>query len=160
MILFAARPCVRAPIIGIPPATLASKATQRLYFLAQSKTSLPCVASKALLAVTMCLPEARESKMAFLVQVVPPASSTTTSREGSFTTSSQWEVIIESGILISLGFEGSRTAILVSSRGLPAFFASLSCCSNSNLATPVPTTPKPIIPIFKEEAGICIIQSS
>ena len=52
----AARPSRSALMIGMPPATEASKATITPFFCAASKISLPCVASSALFAVTTCLP--------------------------------------------------------------------------------------------------------
>ena len=52
----AARPSRSALMIGMPPATEASKATITPFFCAAVKISLPCVASSALLAVTTCLP--------------------------------------------------------------------------------------------------------
>ena len=57
-IWLAARLCARAAMIGTPPATLASKAMARPCRRAASKTSAPCWASSALLAVTTSLPAA------------------------------------------------------------------------------------------------------
>jgi 23S rRNA (adenine2030-N6)-methyltransferase len=49
-------PSRRALMMGMPPATAASKATMTPFFWAAAKISLPCTASRALLAVTTCLP--------------------------------------------------------------------------------------------------------
>ena len=58
VIWLAARLSARARMIGMPPATLASKPTARSCRRAASNTSGPCSASSALLAVTTCLPAA------------------------------------------------------------------------------------------------------
>ncbi len=52
----AVRPSRSALMMGMPPATAASKATMTPFFCAAAKISLPCTASSALLAVTTCLP--------------------------------------------------------------------------------------------------------
>ena len=52
----AVKPSRNALMMGMPPATAASKATITRIFCAAAKISLPCVASSALLAVTTCLP--------------------------------------------------------------------------------------------------------
>ena len=61
-IWLAARHWDRAAMMGTPPATLASKAMARPCRRAASKTSAPCVASSALLAVTTSLPAASRSQ--------------------------------------------------------------------------------------------------
>ena len=52
----AVRPSRSALMIGMPPATAASKATMTPFFCAAAKISVPCEASSALFAVTTCLP--------------------------------------------------------------------------------------------------------
>ena len=54
----AVRPSRSALMMGMPPATAASKATTTPRSRAAAKISLPCTASSALLAVTTCLPAA------------------------------------------------------------------------------------------------------
>ena len=54
----AVRPSRSALMIGMPPATAASKATITPLSCAAAKISVPCTASSALLAVTTCLPAA------------------------------------------------------------------------------------------------------
>ncbi len=54
----AVRPSRSALMIGMPPATAASKATTTPFSRAAAKISVPCTASSALLAVTTCLPAA------------------------------------------------------------------------------------------------------
>jgi hypothetical protein len=56
--LLAVRPSRSALMMGMPPATAASKATITPLAWAAAKISVPCTASNALLAVTTCLPAA------------------------------------------------------------------------------------------------------
>ena len=70
-------------MIGMPPATAASKATITPLAWAAAKISLPCFASSALLAVTTCLPLAMAASTSSLARVSPPISSTTMSMSGS-----------------------------------------------------------------------------
>ena len=79
----AVRPSRRALMIGMPPATAASKPIITPFLCAAAKISLPCTASKALLAVTTCLPAAMASSTSVLATPVPPISSTTMSIAGS-----------------------------------------------------------------------------
>src|SRR5262245_3367987 len=83
----AARPSRTALMIGMPPATEASKPTITPAFCAALKIWLPCLASSALLAVTTCLPFAIASSTSCFATVYPPISSTTMSMSGALTTS-------------------------------------------------------------------------
>ena len=74
-IRLAVRPSRSALMIGMPPATAASKATMTLCSLAAAKISLPWTASSALLAVTTCLPWAIASSTRSRAMPVPPISS-------------------------------------------------------------------------------------
>ena len=71
-IWLAARATPSAWTIGMPPPTLASKATARPNCRAWAKTSGPCSASSALLAVTTSLPAARASRIRSQGRVGPP----------------------------------------------------------------------------------------
>ena len=62
-------------MIGMPPATAASKAMMTCCLLAAAKISLPYTASSALLAVTTCLPWAIASSTSSRAISVPPISS-------------------------------------------------------------------------------------
>ena len=126
------------PIIGMPPATAASYKTVTLFSFAREKISSPNFANNSLLAVTMCF--------LFLIAVfktskqgsTPPATSTTTSISGSFAISKGSSVIYWT--LTSLFLFLFLTA---------AFKIFIFSNLDKALTTPVPTTPSPIIPIFK-----------
>src|SRR5947209_867883 len=74
-------------MMGIPPATAASKARSTPVCSASSKSSLPRVASNSLLAVTTERPEARALRMRLRAGSMPPMTSTTILTSGSSTTS-------------------------------------------------------------------------
>ena len=83
---FAAKPSRSALIVGMQPATAASKATITFCCRAAAKISFPCSASSALFAVTTCLPRTIAARIASLATVVPPITSTTMSISGLVTT--------------------------------------------------------------------------
>ena len=68
-IRLAPNPSRKALIMGMPPATAASKATITPRACAAAKISLPCTANKALLAVTTCLPLAMACNTNSLLKV-------------------------------------------------------------------------------------------
>ena len=72
-----------AAMIGMPPATAASKAIERPSFRARSKSSGPCSASRALLAVTTSLPLSSNFSMIERAGSSPPTNSTTATISGS-----------------------------------------------------------------------------
>ena len=111
---------------------------------AASKTSAPCSASSALLAVTTSLPAASRSSTARRAQSTPPTSSTASWIDGSLSTARRSVVTSSRGKAIDLDFAGSRTTTRRSLSPLPARAASRSGCSSSNRATPLPTVPQPI----------------
>jgi hypothetical protein len=82
----AVSPSRSALMIGMPPATAASKATVTPRLRAASKISLPCTASSALLAVTTCLPASIACITKVRAMPVPPISSTTMSIAGLVST--------------------------------------------------------------------------
>ncbi len=88
-------------MIGMHTETAPSKATMTLRLLAAAKISLPCVASNALLAVTMCLPLSIAASIASFATPVPPMTSTTMSISGSRTTRITSSVSGTSGPMIS-----------------------------------------------------------
>ncbi|MNC89317.1 hypothetical protein D3C83_52310 [compost metagenome] len=79
---FAVSPSRSDLMMGMPPPTAPSNATITSRFCAAAKISFPCCASKALLAVTTCLPAAMALRMSSFATVVPPISSTTISMSG------------------------------------------------------------------------------
>ena len=93
----ATRPSRSARMIGMPPATLASKRRWRWCLSAVWKSSAPRSASSALLAVMTCLPLCSASLMSSNASVVPPMSSTMTSRSGLATSLRQSGVVSFSG---------------------------------------------------------------
>ena len=91
--LFAARHCLRGLIIGIPPATAASKRRSQLCWAAVSSSTWPCSAIRSLLAVTTCLPRLKASVIYVLAGSIPPITSITISMLSSLIISSHLFVI-------------------------------------------------------------------
>ena len=138
----------RAWTIGIPPPTLASKATARPAARAWAKTFAPCSARSALLAVTTCLPAASAASTNCKAGSVPPIVSMMMSTSGSSINllTRRWSAGRRpSGN--SRGFSRSRTAAQVQRILRPARRAIRSACSVNSRATPVPTVPRPIKPM-------------
>ena len=79
-------------MMGMPPATAASKWMAELCWSERAKSSSPRSARRALLPVTTVFPSLRAAATMSNAVVVPPMSSTTMSTAGSFTTSFQSEV--------------------------------------------------------------------
>ena len=130
----------------MPPPTLPSKATARPYFRAWAKTSGPCSASSALLAVTTSLPAARASRTIPRVGSIPPIVSMTTDdlgvvdhSRGSVTTLR----VAQRGVAV---LAGSRTTAHFRWIRRPARRAMRSPCSCSSRTTPDPTVPTPSSP--------------
>ena len=78
-------PSLNTLIMGMPPATAASKAIMTPAVLALLKISLPCSAIKALLAVTTCFPFSIACNTRSLAKVSPPINSRIISISGSAT---------------------------------------------------------------------------
>ena len=97
----ATRPSRSARMIGMPPATLASKSRCRWCLSAVWKSSAPRSASSALFAVMTCLPFCSACWISSKASVVPPISSTMTSRSGLATSLRQSAVTSFSGTPIS-----------------------------------------------------------
>ncbi len=75
-ILFADKPSRSAAMMGIPPATAASKEMVTLFNCARRNSSLPNSAIKALLAVTTCFLFCSARSTSSLAMPVPPIVST------------------------------------------------------------------------------------
>jgi hypothetical protein len=148
VIWLAARLSPRARMIGMPPATAASKQTTRPARRAASNSSNPCAASSALFAVTTCLPAASAASTTSFATVVPPISSTTMCTAGSVTAVRQSVPTAAPGTATSRGFVRSRTTRWRRTRERPPARAVMrSACSVRIRATPVPTVPQPTIAI-------------
>ena len=80
--LFALSPCSRALMIGIPPATEASKRNRTFFLFASLMSSFPWFPISALLAVIICLPLLIAFSTSSLASPKPPISSRTTSISG------------------------------------------------------------------------------
>ena len=117
---FPASPSRIALMIGMPPATAASKATMTPRAWAASKTSLPWMAMSALLAVTTCLPFWMARKTSVRAGSSPPMSSTTIRTSGSSTTAVGSSVSTMPSSARSRGLSRSRTLAQVISMARPA----------------------------------------
>ena len=134
--------------IGIPPATAASNATVTPFSTAAAKISLPDSAIKALLAVTTCFPLAIALNTKSLATVVPPISSTKISTSGLSATenmSREMSIPVKSQSALSRLAPTWHTTISRPTRALISLRFRLS-----TLIVPLPTVPKPQIPIFTE----------
>src|SRR5512132_1996342 len=88
----AGSPSFTARISGLPPATAASKPSITRLRRASSNSSGPWWASRALLAVTTCLPDASARRMKVRAGSSPPTSSMTMRMSGSSSTRPTSEV--------------------------------------------------------------------
>ncbi len=100
-----------ALIMGIPPATAASKYTGVWWRRARAKTSPPRSARRALFPVTTGLPASNDSATSSNASSVPPINSITISTRGFSTMDFQSVVNSSAGAVASRGFAGSRTTI-------------------------------------------------
>src|SRR6185312_13114437 len=128
----ATRPSFTARISGMPPATAASN------------SSVPWWASRALLAVTTCLPACRARRMKVRAGSSPPISSITICTEGS---SMAWAASVVSGkrerSIPSRDRVRSASATRPSASAQPARSASSAPWLWRIRATPHPTVPSP-----------------
>ena len=85
-IWLAASDWLMAAMMGMPPATAASKAIERPSCRARSNSSGPCSASRALLAVTTSLPLSSSFNMIVRSGSSPPINCTTAAISGLFST--------------------------------------------------------------------------
>ena len=141
-------------MIGIAPATAASKYRSTLLFAAASKSSPPCCASKALFAVTTDLPEFSAARIRVLAGSIPPMTSMMTSMAGSLTTALASAVTntpdFTNGSSSGRAFLASLTATDFKTRFVPARAARSSWPATSCAATLLPTEPAPSRPIANE----------
>ena len=127
VILFAARHCFKGLIMGMPPATAASKRRSHLCSAAISRSSWPCSAIRSLFAVTTCFPLERASEIYVLAGSMPPITSITISMLSSFIISSQLSVtrVIS---MPSRDFLVFLTRIFATSSSAPILWGNSSCC--------------------------------
>ena len=137
-----------ALMIGMPPATAASKATVTPFSLAAAKISLPNSAINALLAVTTCLPLAMAFNINSLATVVPPINSTRISISGfSATAKISRDTLTSPRSQSGLSRRAPTWLMIIwqPARALISLVLRLS-----TLTVPLPTVPKPHMPIFTE----------
>ena len=115
--------CFIGSMMGMPPPTLASKATSTPWAAAASNISLPRLAMTALFAVTTCLPAESAPKMTSAATPVPPISSTTMSTSGFSTTACQSSTNAPSGTPASSARCFVRLVAHASSRVTPRWRA-------------------------------------
>ncbi|GIX25320.1 MAG: hypothetical protein KatS3mg122_2551 [Caldimonas sp.] len=142
----AVRPSRKALMMGMPPATAASKATMTPLSLAAAKISVPCTANSALLAVTTCLPAAMALSTSSRARVVPPINSTTMSTCGSVATASRSSLIVRSAPRAARALAGLRAPTRVTTMPRPARRWISAWLRANTLTTPVATTPAPSRP--------------
>src|SRR3989442_52854 len=141
--VLAASPSLNACMTGIPPPTLASKPRSTPVRKAAANISSPCNASKALLAVTTCLPAAMDSRIMRLATSQPPINSTTMSIDGSVRICFASAVRRPGGRVRPRSRITSRSAIRTISIGTPTRRLIKAAFPKRIFATPVPTVPNP-----------------
>ena len=135
-------------MIGIPPATLASKPYCTPAFSAASKSSSPCSQIRALLAVTTDFPFSKARRVRSFASSIPPISSQIKSMSGSSTIDCELVVNADSGILTFLSFVNERTDALLGITSTPKIFSQNFPFSSKCFHVPCPTVPNPRMPIF------------
>ena len=144
---FAVRHCFSGMTMGMPPPTLASKWKSTPCFSIASNMSLPNCATTSLFAVTTFLPFSIATNMYSRAGWMPPRSSMTMSISSSFRISSTFSVRCSPSIY-GRSFFASRTSTDFSVSFTPAFAVISRSFSRSTRTTPVPTVPKPSMPIL------------
>ena len=137
-----------AAMMGMPPATAASKAIERPSCRARSNSSGPCSASRALLAVTTSLPLSSSFSMIVRAGSSPPTNSTAATISGL---SSTWARSAVSSPAAGRQFRGrfrSGSTTWTNSSRFPACRAMRSACSSNSRATPEPIVPNPMTATF------------
>ena len=142
------KPSRRALMIGMPPATAASNCTITFFSSASAKTSLPYSASSFLLAVTTCLPWRMASNTSSLAASVPPNTSATMSTSGWRTTSNGSAVIRVSGGQAARALASSRVDTINTFTARPSRRLISAAFARNTSAVPLPTVPKPKMPIL------------
>ena len=156
-IRLAARPWRNARMRGTPPQTAASKATSTSLAAAAVRTSLPCRASRALLAVTTCFLQEMASRTKSRATSVPPMSSTTMSISGSSRMSRSREVRLSGSKGAWRRRSGSRSAAFFRTSSVPKRRARKSRRSLNSRATPWPTVPRPMSPTLTNRLFLFLI---
>ena len=145
-IRLAARHSPIAATIGMPPATAASNAIDRPCFRASSKSSGPCSASRALLAVTTSFPFSKSSIIIDRAGSRPPTSNAATEIDGSREISRISDEIFQPGTGTLRAFATSFTTARSTTIRRPACLSIWSADSTSRRTTPDPTVPMPTTP--------------
>ena len=146
-ISFAARHCFNGRMIGIPPATAASKRKSFPFSRAASNSSLPSSAIRSLLAETTFLPALKASMIIVFAGSIPPITSITIWISSSSIISLQLSVRSLSSTP-SLFLFLLWTSIFLISSCAPAVCSITSARFRISLYTPVPTVPRPSRPIL------------
>ena len=133
-------------MIGMPPATAASKSRSTPLRSAASNSSAPCLASSSLLPVITGLPAFSAVRMRSRAGSTPPISSTTRSISGSSTIDLASSVSRSGGRLIGRGLVRSRTAMRATSRWSPVRAAMVACWAPISSTRGAPTLPHPSTP--------------
>ena len=142
-----ARPSRRVLMMGMPPATAASKPTATPARRAASKISLPWWAISALLAVTTCLPALMAASTSARAGSMPPISSATMSICGWWTSSNGSASRCTCPASGPRGRLASFTDACVTRSGRPARRAISSPLRASSSSVPPPTVPRPSRPM-------------
>ena len=145
-IRFATSPRRIAWMSGMPPATLPSKPSETRFCSALATISSQCVESRALLAVTTCLPASIAARMSERAGSIPPMSSITTCTSGSFTTARASVVKTPGASPSFCARDASRSAARVSSNGTPSRLSSSAPFFRRISTVPVPMLPSPRMP--------------
>jgi hypothetical protein len=141
-------------MIGMPPATEASKAIERPNWRAQSKSSGPCSASKALFAVTTSLPLSSSRSIIERAGSSPPINWATTLISGLSVIRRKSSDRMPGGSWQSRRREGSRTTTSANSNVRPACLAIREPCSKRMRASPDPTVPNPTMATFVDSTEV------
>ena len=142
-------------MIGMPPATAASKWIGVSFSLDKANNSMPRSASRALLPVTTGFFARSAAATISNASVVPPISSTTMSTAGSSTSLRQSVVNISAGTspVVARAFAVLRTRILAMCKRTPPPVRPVinSPLRSSTFHTPEPTVPNPAKPMPSDE---------
>ena len=141
--VLAERHSVSAEMIGMPPATAASKAIDRPARRAAANSSGPCSASRALFAVITSLPLSKSFKTISRAGSTPLTSSITGPISRLPVTCDRSAVSRPGGRATLRARFTSGSTTRTSSTTLPAKRAIRSRRSSSSRATPDPTVPNP-----------------
>src|SRR6266436_10222982 len=139
------------------PPTAASKLSATWFFSAMAANAMPCLASKALLAVTTDFLAASAAETAVRAgSPSPPINSTNTSISPSVArvtgSATQRSLLCP----ISRFLLRERAVTATTSMARPQRAVSASCWRSMSRATHAPTVPKPAIPSFSGAGIVCL----